>query len=281
MQDDMGRSGKKAIGALLAAFLLCTASAARAENTRIPFQFDWNGIPLGKASMTYTDTDATYDAVLDGHTNGFGNIFHELTTNTSASGHLQNGGLATRSYDTVYQLRVKRKELHLRWNDAGALTEERLVPPKAQQDARPDVSAAQKVGSIDPLTGFWSLRQWAGTAKPGATRSLRVWDGKRLYDLSATYDHQVTWRLSGQPIPAHLIRVKRTGLAGFKPEEQAALEAGKEPELLFYFAAGDTGSVKNMEPVGMEISVLLGTIHAVRTLPVAAPVAPVQSRTFQ
>ncbi len=280
MMDDMVGNWKNAIGTMMA-LLAMAASPACAENLRVPFTFDWNGIPLGKASMTYSDTDATYEAALDGRSNGFGNIFHELKTTTSASGLLKDEALAVRVYDTKYQLGSKRKELHLRWNDAGKLTEERLLPPRKEQETRPLVAEAQKTGAIDPLSGFWSLRQWAGVAKPGAMRSLKVWDGKRLYELKASYDHRVTWRLSGQPIPAHLIRVRRTGLAGFKPEEQQALEAGKEPELLFYFAAGETGPVKDLEPVGMEISVLLGTIHAVRTLPMAAPVAPVESRTFQ
>ncbi len=273
----MGYAGRNAIGALLAALFL--AGAAQAEEVNVPFTFDWNGFPLGKAHMTYSDTDATYEARLEGKSNGFGTIFSPLTTTTTAQGRLTGGLLHPGAYDTTYQLRVKRKEVHLRWNAAGVMTEDRVVPAM-DADKRPAVSAAQKAGAVDPLSGFWMLRQWAGSASAGATKDIKVWDGRRLFTLKATHETHVTWRLSGPPIPAHLVRVRRIGLAGFKPEEQAALEAGREPELLFYFAAGNTGPVKDLEPVGMEISAVLGTIHAVRSLPMAAPVAPVQSRSF-
>jgi hypothetical protein len=274
---------QKTIGAALMAAILSVSQIASAQTITTPFTFNWNGIPLGQATLNYEIGGDSYNTSLDGVANGFSKIFVRLTTYTASQGLIRGTTLQPTAYDSDYQLKNKSKSIHLRWDGKGKLTRDDISPITDRQK-RPEVSSTQKQGAMDPLSAFWQLHAWLAPggklATPGSSADIKIWDGKRLFDLKVSAMRTVVWQEGKKRMNASRLRLRREGLAGFTPDEQASLEATQGKEFYLYFCAEDSQNCTAREPLGMEMPVLLGMLRATKKSAIEAPVSPVESTTL-
>ena len=275
---------QKTISGMIMLAAALSAAPAMAETITTPFVFDWNGIPLGNATLNYENNGNSYNASLDGTANGFSKIFVKMTTQTTSSGALNGTTVTPKRYDSAYQLKNKNKEVHLQWDGKSKLTRDEIIPA-TDREKRPEVSSARKTGTMDALSAFWQMQNWLAPgsklANAGATQDIKIWDGKRLFDLNVTNLRTVPWQEGTKKMNATKLRFRRTGLAGFTPEEQQSLEASQGKEFYLYFCAEDSLNCSAREPLGMEMPVLLGTLRASKLSATAAPVGAVQSTPME
>ena len=270
--------------ALIGMFLSMSAAflplASHAESLTVPITFDWNGLALGKGTLQFQKDGTSYQSLLDGQAYGLGNLFVSLTTQTESKGSVRGNDLHTLSYDSGYKLKNTNKEIHVRWDASGNVTEERIVP-ETDKIKRQEVPMAEKKGALDPVSAYWQLREWlapgGALSKPGSEASIKLWDGKRLFDLQAANLRTVPWTEGHSKMAATKLRMRRTRIRGFTPEEQASMKAASSSEFYLYFCAEESAMCHDREPLGMDMPVMLGTLRAQRVPPVAAPVMPVKT----
>ena len=202
------------------------AEAAWAPKVSAVFKLRMGGFELATFNFNSTVTGDSY--ALAGHgklTWGFG-LFKYVGT-FSGSGKLAGDTLAPAAY--AYDWQVNSKSGAARLGYAGRnIKSVEIRPP---QTPGPDVVPLKPehlLSVFDPLTSLIVMSRHRD-GDP-CQRKIAVFDGKQRFDLVLTplrMEKVVELKPSGQPVMAHVCRVRYTPIAGHKlnKETQAAIKA--------------------------------------------------------
>ncbi len=117
-----------------------------------------------------------------------------------------------RQFSGAYSKRDRDRLTSLRWNGGGEMVE--ATEARNGRTKPSEVPAADRAGTVDPLTAMLRLRDWlAAGAAIGAELRLPVTDGRKRVDLVATRRPDVT----GDAGAAHGLEVRLLPVFGFEP----------------------------------------------------------------
>ncbi|MDX6749490.1 DUF3108 domain-containing protein [Geminicoccaceae bacterium 1502E] len=119
------------------------------------------------------------------------------------------------AFEAYHYKRDRTREISIRYGEGGALERVELV--NQGRDKKSEVPVALQAGTVDPLTAFLRLRAWLPDAALGrapATRVIPVFEGRKRFDLEATWLRTERGKGAGLP-PHHELKVRLVALFGF------------------------------------------------------------------
>lgn len=171
------------------------------------------GIPfeLARGTMRATLEDDAYSVQADYRSSGFANDRNEAGRVT-VSGLVEDGVLRPRSY-LSQESSGKKRRIGI---DFAANPVSVDVAPRWGSMGSPPASDAEKRQSVDPLTGLLELSLVTGRDRGQPCGGMvRIFDGKRRYDIRTSYDGQTTVSVPGYRGPAVRCRGQYVAVAGF------------------------------------------------------------------
>lgn len=218
------------------------------------YRVRWGGLDLAEMALSFHQTGRKYEYRADIYSRGLVRLFTDHKSHTTASGNIKNTFIPRR-YDTVYTIRKKTKEIHLRYDARGRVAEERFRPPRDRESE--EITAKQKEGSLDPLSLLGEVRRRLPEliTHRGNIIRLPVYDGKRLMEGQVQYLGKATVRAGKQRVETYKLSATRTPIAGFSAKELRKYREGESP-LIVYF------SMSTHLPVRLEFDMQYGRIVA-------------------
>lgn len=200
------------------------AIAAGAQNT---VEFVWTihlgGLSLGTIGFKGQFQGDTYSAVSKLKTSGVVNSFYAATIDATATGFMKDGKVSPATYDSMYEGEKSKQRVALNYSAAGvALTAEPAYDVK-----RFPIPDDQKKDTVDPMSGIVQAVSGVSTsANNPCGNTVRVFDGRRRYDIELTFVEQteLTSSTGGYTGKATLCNGEYKQVAGFKPN----LNKGKD-----------------------------------------------------
>lgn len=214
------------------------------------YSFSWAGLRLGKLALGIDEKKDSYRLYLSVTSAGIVNLFTHHTNSTEARGKRGTAAYHPEFYESFYKTKKKPRQIRLQYDAEGNATEVFNEPPE-DRAKRPEVPADMSKGSYDPLTGMMAIR--------AGVHSLKAFDVKRLYEVTAESGGMETVSTQGKDVEAEKLILSRKPIAGMTAKETKEYEAG-EPPLSFYFS-NDARRV----PVLMTMPVMLGTVKGLLT----------------
>jgi hypothetical protein len=164
-----------------AALLIALAAArAAAADTGAALQYAVRYGPLQVLELrTTTRFDGErYHASSDLRTVGIVAALFPWSSSADSTGVRSDGAMRPQRYHSNGEYRGRTRLAQLDYDSGGSVRTQ--VEPPPEQDDRDPVPAALQEGTIDPLTATMSA------VLSGCRGQLRVFDGRRRYDLSLT-----------------------------------------------------------------------------------------------
>lgn len=214
------------------------------------YSFSWAGFRLGKLALGIDEKKDSYKLYLSVTSAGIVNLFTHHTNTTEAHGRRNGNTYRPEFYESHYKTKKKPRHIRLQYDAKGNTTEVYNDPPE-DRAKRPEVPADISKDSYDPLTGMMAIRT--------GLYSLKAFDVKRLYEVTAVSNGMETVSALDKDVEAEKLTLSRKPIAGMTEKETKEYEAG-EPPLNFYFS-NDARRV----PVLMTMPVLLGTVKGLLT----------------
>jgi hypothetical protein len=202
--------------ALPSAAIPPTAPAAGPQNT---VQLVWTvflgGINLGTVGLKSSFEGANYAAVSRLKTAGVVNSFYESVIDASAVGTVAGNTVHPQKYDSAYNGEKSDQKVSLAYMGAGI----QLSSDPPYDVSRFPVTDEQKANTLDPLSGIiYSVAGVSVTADKPCGDTVRVFDGRRRYDVELTYVGKDNVSASGgYSGPAIKCEMRYKQIAGFKP----------------------------------------------------------------
>lgn len=170
----------------------------------VPFELARGTMRAGLRGESYT-IDASY------RSSGFANDRNDQG-DVTVRGAIAGGALRPQSYVSAEKTRKKRR-IAINFADRPVSVD---VAPRWGQMGNPPASEAMKRASVDPLTGLLelSLVTSRDNGQPcGGT--VRIFDGKRIYDISTRFSGRTTVNTPGYSGPAVRCTGRYLAVAGF------------------------------------------------------------------
>lgn len=216
-------------------------------NRIIRYDFEWNGIALGKIALEVSETDGAYAVRTLVKSRGVASFFVKHTSDSNVKGERSAAGYVPRTYMADVTTRKKNKKVLLEFDGSGLITKQENIP--ADTD-RPKVKAQEMEGARDPLSTVLAIRKavYDSIGSGKTSFDLHMFDGKRLFKLDMTIDNQVTKSIGGEERAVIHVIAARTPVAGFTEKELERAKE-KEPPLNIYFS-DDSALI----PLAMDVS---------------------------
>jgi hypothetical protein len=221
-----------------------TAPTAGPQNT---IQLVWTvflgGINLGTVGIKSSFDGPNYAAVSRLKTAGVVNSFYEAVIDASSVGTLAGNAVHPQKYDSSYNGEKSDQKVSLAY--VGSDIQLSSDPPYDVN--RFPVTEEQKRDTVDPLSGIiYSIAGVSITPDKPCGDTVRVFDGRRRYDVDLTYVGKENVSSSGgYSGPAIKCEMRYRQVAGFKPN----LNKGNAlPTITVWFATFETkepGPVKS------------------------------------
>lgn len=242
-----------------------TMTVAQAGGATSTVQLVWQvylgGFNLGNIGLKSSLSGSGYSAVSRLKTAGVVNSFYEAVIDANSVGLVAGAGLQPQKYDSNTDNEKQNQKVGLTYTAAGI----QLSSDPPYNTARFPVSDEQKRGTLDPLSGLvFSLSGVSHSATKPCGETVRVFDGRRRYDIELTFEGNDKVKTDGgYKGPAVRCTVVYKQLAGFKPN----LNKGKAiPAITAWFASMEStsgGPVKKfMVPVKIQTETPYGTALA-------------------
>jgi hypothetical protein len=211
------------LGCFVLAALVCAAPAESQPATdghlEIGYQMRFWGIPFGQTNYSGSFTKNSYAAKAHFQTNGLVSVLWRIAIDASASGRLDNNGIAPTLYDTTsknHSNKLQRVKV-----DFTSPVPTTIAEPTYDTTQYP-VSDDQKKGALDPMSAFTLLLanlQSGGEGKP-CSEGVHVFDGRRRYDVSFTYIKDEPVKLDNGLFAGatHLCQIHYNYVAGYAQE---------------------------------------------------------------
>lgn len=245
---------------IVCAWVLASAPVFAAD-TQLPIDFkgiyeiNLGNVAIAKMGLEMEQSASNYAVTGDIASTGIVKLFANHKSHTAVEASGKNFSYPERIYETNYSTKKKKKYIKLVYSN-GTVTDT-LIPPE-NRAKRPEVSAALKKNSYDPLSFIIEMRAMlASSIKAGKKDfSIDVYDGRRLTRANFIIGDQKTIRYNDKKTPVLVVTLKRALVAGFTKDELAEYDKN-EPPLSIYFSADG-----RLMPLRLETSFWLGTLSA-------------------
>jgi hypothetical protein len=196
------------------------------------YEFDWNGIALGRVTVGIheTATDYAMHAVVD--SKGIVSLFASHHSDTTVKGRRANGRYVASVYETRYNTRKKFRHVKIVYDEAGRVKEQVMEPP----DPDSPVTQADKDHASDLLTTVLRIRRELSLAwQAKKTRyDFDMYDGRRIAHLHFAVVGESTRRVNGKPYSVLAVMGTRTPGPGYSEKDRARMK--DEPGMMIYFS---------------------------------------------
>lgn len=220
-----------------ATLTVAQAGGGASSTVQLVWQVYLGGFNLGNIGLKSSFSGNGYSAVSRLKTAGVVNSFYEAVIDANSVGLVAGQGLQPQKYDSNTNNEKQNQKVGLTYTAAGI---QLSSDPPYNTDRFP-VSDEQKRGTLDPLSGLvFSLSGVSQTATKPCGETVRVFDGRRRYDIELTFQGKDKVKTDGgYSGPAIKCTVVYKQLAGFKPN----LNKGKSiPVITAWFAEMESTS---------------------------------------
>ena len=234
----------------------------QAQSPSSTIQLVWQvylgGFNLGNIGLKTSFTGNSYSAVSKLKTAGVVNSFYEAVIDASSNGTVAGGGLQPVKYNSNTNNEKQNQKVDLSYTGSGI----DLFADPAYNTERFPVSADQKRGTLDPLSGIvFALSAVSQSSSKPCGDTVRVFDGRRRYDIELKYEGQDKLKSDGgYSGPAIKCTVTYKQLAGFKPN----LNKGKTlPVITAWFASFDSTTGGPVKKFVVPVKIMTDTPYGV------------------
>jgi hypothetical protein len=227
-------------------------------NGEYKYRIAWNGIKIGRVNFYFEENDTTYRVIVDTKTSGVLRLFHPLQSITTGNGRKADGRYIPEFYHANSNSEEgKGRVAKLHFNEEGLLKKRDVTPPEDPL-WRPEVPLEELAGAVDPVTIFFVMRQEIARNLTYniKTTSARVYDGRRLAEISVRAINAGTRLMDDAVVPMLNTIITRQPMNGYTPKEMKKFEDG-DPVLHLYFSRD-----KRFMPIAAETYLRFGTISA-------------------
>jgi hypothetical protein len=229
-----------------------------ASTVQLVWQVYLGGFNLGNIGIKSSFSGSTYSAVSRLKTAGVVNSFYEAVIDATSVGSLNGHGLEPEKYDSNTVNEKQSQKVGLTYSAAGI----QLSSDPPYNTKRFPVTEEQKQGTLDPLSGLvYSLSGLSHTAQKPCGETVRVFDGRRRYDIELTFvGNDKVKTDGGYSGPAVKCTVVYKQIAGFKPN----LNKGKPlPVITTWFAAMESSSGGPVKRFMVPVKIMTETPYGV------------------
>jgi hypothetical protein len=229
-----------------------------ASTVQLVWQVYLGGFNLGNIGIKSSFSGSTYSAVSRLKTAGVVNSFYEAVIDATSVGSLNGHGLEPEKYDSNTVNEKQSQKVGLTYSAAGI----QLSSDPPYNTKRFPVTEEQKQGTLDPLSGLvYSLSGLSHTAQKPCGETVRVFDGRRRYDIELTFvGNDKVKTDGGYSGPAIKCTVVYKQIAGFKPN----LNKGKPlPVITTWFAAMESSSGGPVKRFMVPVKIMTETPYGV------------------
>ena len=208
-----------------------------ASTVQLVWQVYLGGFNLGNVGIKSSFSGNTYSAVSRLKTAGVVNSFYEAVIDAESVGVVNGGYLRPEKYDSNTVNEKKSQKVGLSYSSAGI----QLSSDPPYNTNRFPVTEQQKQDTLDPLSGLvFSLSGISHSANKPCGETVRVFDGRRRYDIEVTFQANDKVKTDGgYSGPAVRCKIVYKQIAGFKPN----LNKGRPlPVITAWFAAMESDS---------------------------------------
>ena len=237
------------------------AAGAPAQGPTSTVQLVWQvylgGFNLGNVGLKTSFTGNSYSAVSRLKTAGVVNSFYEAIIDASSTGVVASTGLVPKKYNSNTNNEKQNQKVDLIYTAAGI----ELFAEPEYNVARFPVTEDQKRGTLDPLSGIvYSLSGVSHSTSKPCGDTVRVFDGRRRYDIELKFEGQDKVKSDGYSGPAIKCTVVYRQLAGFKPN----LNKGKTvPSITAWFATIESSSGGPVKKFIVPVKIMTETPYGV------------------
>jgi hypothetical protein len=210
------------------AFVCANVSGATADdwpaNVRAVYDINFNGFNIGAFEFQSQSEDRSYTVTGNAQLSLLLGAFTWIGE-TRAFGLIANHMPKPAAF--VFDFRANSKIGSTKLDfDNGAVTEIRHSPPAVKKPGTVPLRDQHLKGVLDPLSAVMVMAR--ATNPNPCDRRLPIFDGKERFDLVLSYKGQMKvseQQPSGQPVIAHVCRVKYHPIAGHKVDTESSFMA--------------------------------------------------------
>jgi hypothetical protein len=233
-----------------ALILLLLPMRAMATGVALEYEVLYGPLQVMALQTTARIDPARYEATSQVRTVGLAGVIFPWTAGATTVGARDGGGLQPISHRAHGEYRSTERSVSLDYGADGAVRA--AVAPAAEADYREPVPESERQGTIDPLTATLTAVQ------SGCRGTLRVFDGRRRYDLALADQGEADLPA---PTPAYSgkarhCRARVTPYAGFW---RVSEKHDERPTQLDVWIASPVPDVMPV-PVYMQLSSARGTL---------------------
>ncbi len=235
-----------------------TTALGQTSTIQLVWQVYLGGFNLGNVGLKTSFTGNSYSAVSRLKTAGVVNSFYEAVIDASSAGVVANSSLLPKKYNSNTNNEKQNQKVDLTYTASGI---ELFADPEYNVNRFP-VTEDQKRGTLDPLSGIvYSLSGVSHTASKPCGDTVRVFDGRRRYDIELKFEGQDKVKSDGgYSGPAIKCTVIYKQLAGFKPN----LNKGKSmPSITAWFATIESSSGGPVKQFVVPVKIMTETPYGV------------------
>jgi hypothetical protein len=235
-----------------------TTAAGPSSSVQLVWQVYLGGFNLGNIGIKSSFTGNTYASVSRLKTAGVVNSFYEAVIDATSTGVVAGTALQPAKYNSNTNNEKQNQKVDLTYTASGI---QLFAEPAYNVDKYP-VTEEQKRGTLDPLSGLaYSLSGVSITAAKPCGETVRVFDGRRRYDIEFTFAGQDKVKTDGGYAgPATKCTVTYKQLAGFKPN----LNKGKAlPVITAWFAAIESSAGGPVKKFIVPVKIMTDTPYGV------------------
>lgn len=206
--------------ALAIIFFLASAPASAADPLHFAgwYKVIWGKNHIGNLFVEISDDGKEYSLKVEMEALGMVRVISRYRCQAETKGNF-SGAFPAATYETRYKLKGRNRHIVLTYGKGGKLKQELNEPPE-NRSKRPEVEAALKEKSYDPLSLVMKVRKWlaAGGAE---SLTLPMYDGRRRADVKLTVS---------ETAEHYMLLAGRTSVAGFTKNELADMQE-QEPDV--------------------------------------------------
>jgi hypothetical protein len=190
-------------------------------------------------------------------TAGVVNSFYEAIIDANSTGQVAGTSLVPKQYNSMTNNEKQNQKVDLTYTPGGI---DLFADPPYNINRFP-VSDDQKRGTLDPLSGIvFSLSGVSQSASKPCGDTVRVFDGRRRYDIELKFEGQDNVKSEGYSGPATKCTVVYKQIAGFKPN----LNKGKSlPTITAWFATMESSSGGPVKKFVIPVKIMTETPYGV------------------
>jgi hypothetical protein len=212
-------------GILAVALAVCAPALAAEKPTmlNVGYSIAFWAIPFGHTEYEGKFENGTYDAKSHFETSGVVSLFWNSTIDAVANGNIAARSITPNVYDSYSQdHNSKRQRVKVSFDKDMPTT---LAEP-AYNTTKYPVSDEQKKGAVDPMSAMTTIMAGVkADAKNPCGTGVQVFDGRRRYDVTFSYEKDEAVKLPGvYSGNAHQCQIHYNQIAGYK---QKIVKEGK------------------------------------------------------